>query len=45
MAADSLANGSALSHTPEHEPSWKLLGFSVHYAQEPQLNLTRAGVG
>jgi hypothetical protein len=30
---------------PKHEPSWKLLGFSVHYAQERQLNLTHAGIG
>ncbi|WP_429141290.1 hypothetical protein, partial [Aeromonas veronii] len=35
----------ALSHDPEHESAWQLLGYSVHYAQEHQPNLTRAGIG
>ncbi|AGE28535.1 putative integrase [Pseudomonas poae RE*1-1-14] len=35
----------AIPHAPEHEPTRKLLGFSVHYVQERQLNLTRAGIG
>ena len=29
----------------KHESTRELLGLSVHYAQERQLNLTRAGIG
>ncbi len=30
---------------PQYEPTWQLLGYSVHYAQEHQPNLTHAGIG